>query len=150
VFQGEGISVTVRTGERHEVSEKVCMRMADMPNPESSDGILWLREGRLEEDQGRGESLIWARMLEFCLLQRSNQERRMNLLMKRKRSELEGWSEDRMDGRSSACLAAESTFSLPGISLWPGAQMKVTEIEIAMKVVRREWIRVTSGWEEDG
>jgi len=45
-----------------------------------------------------------------------------------------------MEGKSSACLAPESTFSLPGITLWPGAQMKVTGIEIAVKVVRREWI----------
>jgi len=50
-----------------------------------------------------------------------------------------------MEGRSSACLAAESTFSLPGIPLWPGAQMKMTGIEVAVKVVRRQWIRVTSG-----
>jgi len=64
--------------------------------------------------------------------------------MKRKRSELEGRSGDRMEGRSSAYLAAESTFSLPGIPLWPGAQLKVTGIEVAVKVVRREWIRVTS------
>jgi len=71
------------------------------------------------------------------------------LLVKRKRSELEGRSEDRMEGRSSACLAAESTISLPGIPLWPWAKMKVTGIEIVVKVVRREWIRVTSGWEED-
>jgi len=27
---------------------------------------------------------------------------------------------------------------------------KVTGIEVAAKVVRREWIWVTSGWEEDG
>ena len=81
----------------------------------------------MEEDQGRGESLIWARMFECYLLQRSNQEKRLNLLMKKKKWKV----------RSSACLAAESTFSLPGIPLWPGAQMKVT-IEIAMKVVRRE------------
>jgi len=33
-----GMSVALRTGERHEVSEKVCMRKAGMPNPESSDG----------------------------------------------------------------------------------------------------------------
>jgi len=59
-------------------------------------------------------------------------------------------SEDRMEGRSSACLVAESTFPLPGIHLQPGAQMKLTGIEVAVKVVRREWIRVTSGWEEDG
>jgi len=26
--------------------------------------ISWLLEGRLEEDQGRGESLIWLRILE--------------------------------------------------------------------------------------
>ena len=37
-FREKGISVAVRTGERHEVSEKVCMRQAGMPNPESSDG----------------------------------------------------------------------------------------------------------------
>jgi len=70
--------------------------------------------------------------------------------MKRKRSELEGRSEDRMEGRSSACLTAESIFSLPGIPLRPGAQMKETGIENAVKVVRREWNRVTSGWDEDG
>ena len=58
-----GISVAVRTGERHEVSEKMGMRQAGMLNSESSDGV-WLRRSRLEEDQGRGESLIWARMLE--------------------------------------------------------------------------------------
>jgi len=34
----EGISTTVRTGERHEVSEKVGMCKAGMPNSESSDG----------------------------------------------------------------------------------------------------------------
>jgi len=28
----------VRTEERHEVSEEVCMREAGMANPESSDG----------------------------------------------------------------------------------------------------------------
>ena len=50
-----------------------------------------------------------------------------------------------MEGRSSACLAAESTFSLPGIPLWPEAQMKVTGIEVAVKVVRIEWIRVRMG-----
>ena len=33
-----GISAAMRTGERHEVCEKVCMRKASMPNPESSDG----------------------------------------------------------------------------------------------------------------
>jgi len=33
-----GISVAVKTGERHGASEKVCMRKAGMPNPESSDG----------------------------------------------------------------------------------------------------------------
>jgi len=39
VFHGEGrISVAVRTGERHEVSENVGMRKAGMSNPESSHG----------------------------------------------------------------------------------------------------------------
>jgi len=32
------ISATVRTGERHKVTEKVGMRKTGMPNPESSDG----------------------------------------------------------------------------------------------------------------
>ena len=59
MFHGGGLSVTVRTGERHEVSEKV-----GIPNSESSDGNFVAAEGRLEEDQGRGESLIWARILE--------------------------------------------------------------------------------------
>ena len=68
----------------------------------------------------------------------------MNLLMKRKRERSE------LEGRSSACLAAESTFLLPGLPLWPGAQMKVTEIKVTVKVVRREWIRVSSAWEEVG
>jgi len=43
VFHGEGegrISVAVRTGERHEVSEK-----ASMPNPESSNGDFVATEG---------------------------------------------------------------------------------------------------------
>ena len=39
MFHGEGsILVAVRTGERHEVSEKVGMHEAGMSNPESSDG----------------------------------------------------------------------------------------------------------------
>ena len=63
--------------------------------------------------------------------------------MKRKSSELEGRSEDRMEGRSSA--AAKSIFSLPGMPLWPGAQMKVTGIKVAVKIARKEWIQVTSG-----
>jgi len=50
-----------------------------------------------------------------------------------------------MEGRSSACLKAESIFLLPGIPSWPGAQMNVMGIEVAVKVVRREWIQVTSG-----
>ena len=58
--------------------------------------------------------------------------------MKKGRSKLEGRKEDRMQGRSSACLAAESTFSLPGIPLRLGAQMRVTGIEVSVKVVRRE------------
>ena len=72
--------------------------------------ISWLREG------GRRP---WERGF-FDLgknIRMSNQERRIHLLMKRKRSELEGRSEDRMEGISSACLAAESTFSLPGMRL---------------------------------
>jgi len=36
--EGEGMWVAVRTGERHEVSEKVGMNKGVMPNPESSDG----------------------------------------------------------------------------------------------------------------
>ena len=75
---------------------------------------------------------------------------RINLLMKRKRSELEGRSENRMEGKSSASLAVELTFSSPGILCGRGAQTKVTGIEVAVKVIRREWIRVTSGWEENG
>jgi len=34
------------------------MRKAGMPNPESSVGNFVAAGGRLEEDQGRGESLI--------------------------------------------------------------------------------------------
>jgi len=37
-----------------------------------------------------------------------------------------------MKGRSSACWAAESTFLLPRIPLRLRAQMKVSEIEIAV------------------
>ena len=55
-----------------------------------------------------------------------------------------------MKRRSSACLAAESIFSLPRMPLWPGTQMNVTGIKFAVKVVRREWKRVTRGWGEDG
>jgi len=65
VFYGEGNLGCMRTGERHEVSEKVGMRKAGMPNPESSDGnFVAMGGGRLEEVQGIGESLIWARILE--------------------------------------------------------------------------------------
>jgi len=35
--RGGGTLVAVRTRERHAVSEKMCMRKAGMPNPESSD-----------------------------------------------------------------------------------------------------------------
>ena len=39
MFYGEGrISVAVRIGERHEMSEKVGTSKAGMPIPESSDG----------------------------------------------------------------------------------------------------------------
>ena len=63
MFHGEGkISAAVRTGERHEVSEKDGVRKAGCPTLSLVMGISWLREGRLEEDQGRGESLIWARI----------------------------------------------------------------------------------------
>ena len=34
------ISVAVRTGERHEVNEKVCMRKAGMPNPERNSDVV--------------------------------------------------------------------------------------------------------------
>ena len=64
--------------------------------------------------------------------------------MKRKRSELEGRSKDCIEGRSSPCLAAESTFSLPGMPSWPEAHIKLTGIEIAAEVVRKEWMR--RGW----
>jgi len=37
-FTRGGISIAVRMGERHEVSEKMGMRKAGMPNTESSDG----------------------------------------------------------------------------------------------------------------
>jgi len=57
------ISAAVGTGERHEVNEKVGMRET-MPNTESSDGNSVAAGGYIEENQGRGESLIWARILE--------------------------------------------------------------------------------------
>jgi len=56
--EGEGrISAAVRTGEKHEVSEGVGMRKVGMPNPE----ISWLRESRLEEDQGRKDFSLFGR-----------------------------------------------------------------------------------------
>ena len=65
VFHGEGrTSVAVSTGER-KVSEKVGMLKAGMPILSLVMVISWLREGGLEEDQKRGECLIWARILEF-------------------------------------------------------------------------------------
>jgi len=121
-----------------------------MPNPESSDGNFATAWGQIGRRPGQRWFLIWARILECCLPQRSNEERRIYSLMKRKWSELEERSENRMERRSSACLAAESTFSLSGIPLWLGAQMKGTGTDIAVNVVRRECIRVTSRWEEDG
>ena len=55
-----GISVAVKTGERHEVSEKVGMHKAGMPNPESSDGnwVDW------KKTRGEEFFFIWARILE--------------------------------------------------------------------------------------
>jgi len=44
----------------------VGMRKVGMPNPESSDGNFVVAcVDRLEEDQGRGDFSIWARILEF-------------------------------------------------------------------------------------
>jgi len=51
---------SVRKGERYEVSEEVGMRKVSLVMV-----ISWLRKGRLEEDQGRGVSLIWARIFEY-------------------------------------------------------------------------------------
>jgi len=49
VFHGEGgTSAAVRTGERHEVSEKVGMGKGVCPILSLVMVISWLREGRLE------------------------------------------------------------------------------------------------------
>jgi len=44
-----------------------------------------------------------------------------------------------------AALAAESTISLPGICLWLGTQMKVTDWESDEQVVRRVCVREATG-----
>jgi len=108
--------------------------------------ISWLPEGRLEVNEGRGLFYL-AENIRILTSPKIKPEKADKFVDE---EEEIGVSEDRMEGRSSACWAVESTFLLPGIALWPGAQMKVTGIEIAIKVVRKEWIRVTSGWEEDG
>ena len=42
----------MRTGERHKVSEKVGMRKAGMPNPESSDGDFVATGGQIGRRPG--------------------------------------------------------------------------------------------------
>jgi len=49
----------------------------------------------------------------------------MDFFIDRKRSEFVGRYEDETLQRSTAFLAALSTFSLPGMSLCPGAHMNV-------------------------
>jgi len=43
----------MRTGERHEVSEKVGMRKAGMPNPEASDGNFVAAGGWIGRRSGK-------------------------------------------------------------------------------------------------
>ena len=64
-----------------------------------------------------------------------------------KKSELERNNDLSMVGLRAAWLSALSTFSLPGISLCPGAQMKTIGIEAAAHVPKRMCIRGTRGWE---
>jgi len=52
----------------------------------------------------------------------------MNFFINRKRSEFVGRCEDETLGRSKAFLAVLSTFSLPGMSVCPGAQMNVMRV----------------------
>jgi len=54
----------------------------------------------------------------------------MNFFMNRKRSEFVGRCEDKTLGRSTALLAALSTFSLPGMSMCPGVHMNVIEVRL--------------------
>ena len=49
-----GISVAMRTGDRHEVSEKVGIRKAGMPNSESSDGNFVAARGQIGRRPGKG------------------------------------------------------------------------------------------------
>ena len=59
VFHGEGrISAGVRTGERHKVSEKVCMCKAGMPNPESSDGDFVATGGWIGRRPGEADKFV--------------------------------------------------------------------------------------------
>jgi len=63
----------------------------------------------------------------------------------RMRSDFVGSIWELMRGRFVAALTAESTISLPGISLWLGTQMKVTDWESDEQVVRRVCIREAVG-----
>ena len=73
--EGWGILVVVRTGERHEVSEKAGMRKAVCPILSLVMVISRLREGRLKEGEGRGESLIWARIFCSCISLRKKKQK---------------------------------------------------------------------------
>ena len=65
--------------------------------------------------------------------------------MKRVRSDFVGSIRKWMRGKFVAALAPESTISLPGIPLWLGTQIKVTDWESNEQVVRRVCIREAVG-----
>ena len=53
---------------------------------------------------------------------------------------MNGKREVGIEGRSGACSAALSTFSLPGITTYPGAQMKVMGEGNELSIVSRVWM----------
>ena len=57
-----------------------------------------------------------------------------------------GSCEDETLRRSTAFLAAVSTFSLPGMPIRPGAHMNVIGVLLEAKVVKRECMRIVRGW----
>ena len=67
-----------------------------------------------------------------------------------KKSELEGSNDLSMVDWCVASFAALSTFSLPGIPLWPRTQTKTIGIEAGVHVSRRMCIRGIRGGEAEG
>ena len=69
--------------------------------------------------------------------------------MKENRSEEVGRHMELTYGWDAASLAARSTWTLPGMPEWPGAQTKVIREECEGKELSSVMIRETRGWVDD-